>query len=148
IEGLLEDGRIEIEGVSGTSAGAINAVIVADGLAHGGPQEACKRLADVWRAVSINGGLPAMQRAVVERLLAFIPLEDSPAQQWFDALSRFWSPYTMNPLNINPLKDVIGRFVDFDALRSSSGPPLFVSATNVHTGRLRVFARDKITVDV
>ena len=78
LDGLLEDGRIEIEGISGTSAGAINAVMVADGLARGGPQEACKRLADFWRAASLDGGLPAMQRAVIERLLAFVPFEGSP----------------------------------------------------------------------
>ena len=63
LDGLIEDGRIEIEGISGTSAGAINAVMVADGLARGGPQEARKRLADFWRAASIDGGLPAVQRA-------------------------------------------------------------------------------------
>ncbi len=145
---MIEDGRIEIEGISGTSAGAINAVMVADGLARGGPQEACKRLADFWRAASLDGGLPALQRAVIDRLFSFLPMEGSPVQSWFDALSRFWSPYDLNPLNINPLKDVIERFVDFDAVRTFPGPPLFVSATNVHTGRLRVFPRDKITADV
>ncbi len=148
LEGLIEDGRIEIEGISGTSAGAINAVMVADGIAHGGPQEACKRLADFWRAASRDGDLPAMQRAVIDRLFSILPMEGWPVQEWFDALSRFWSPYDLNPLNINPLKDVIDRFVDFDALRAYPGPPLFVAATNVHTGRLRVFSRDKITVDV
>ena len=148
LEGLMEDGRIEIEGISGTSAGAINAVMVADGLANGGPQEACKRLADFWRAVSLDGELPALQRAVFDRLFSFLPMEGSPVQNWFDALARFWSPYDLNPLNINPLKEVVDRFVDFDALRACAGPPLFVATTNVHTGRLRVFPRDKITVDV
>jgi NTE family protein len=148
LEGLMEDERIEIEGISGTSAGAVNAVIVADGLAHGGPKEATERLAKFWRAVSLDGELSTMQRAVIDRLFSFLPLEGSPTQMWFDALSRFWSPYDLNPLNINPLKDVVHRFVDFDALRVTPGPPLFVSATNVYTGRLRVFPRDKITVDV
>ena len=106
IDGLIQDGRIEIDGISGTSAGAINAVMVADGLARGGPQESCQRLADFWRAASRDGGLPAMQRAVIDRLFSFLPLEGSPAQAWFDALSRFWSPYDLNPLNINPLRDV------------------------------------------
>ena len=148
IDGLIQDGRIEIDGISGTSAGAINAVMVADGLARGGPQESCQRLADFWRAASRDGGLPAMQRAVIDRLFSFLPLEGSPAQAWFDALSRFWSPYDLNPLNINPLRDVIERFVDFDALRTFRGPPLFVSVTNVHSGRLRVFPREAITADV
>jgi NTE family protein len=148
LDSLLADPRIEIEGISGASAGAINAVMLADGLARGGPQESRKRLADVWRAVSSNGDLSELQRTVTDRLLSFVPYEGSPAQAWFDTLSRFWSPYDFNPLNINPLKDVIERFVDFEALRSSSGLKLFISATNVFTGRLRIFPREKITVEV
>jgi len=148
LDSLLADPRIEIEGISGASAGAINAVMLADGLARGGPPEARKRLADVWRAVSTNGDLSELQRTVTDRLLSFVPYEGSPAQAWFDALSRFWSPYDFNPLNINPLRDVIERFVDFDALRSAGGLKLFISATNVFTGRLRVFPREKITAEV
>ncbi len=145
---LLEDGRLAIEGLSGTSAGALNAVICIDGLARGGPQEARKRLADFWRAVSIDGKLPLIQRQIVERLLAFMPLEGTPVQAWFDAMSRYFSPYDLNPLNINPLRDVIEGFVDFDAVRGYTDVQLFVSATNVTTGRLRIFPREKISADV
>jgi NTE family protein len=148
LDSLLADPRIEIEGISGASAGAINAVILADGLARGGPQGARKRLADLWRAVSSNGDLSELERTVADRLLAFMPYEGSPAQAWFDALSHFWSPYDFNPLNINPLKDIVERFVDFDALRSSGSRPLFVTATNVFTGRLRIFPREKVTAEV
>src|ERR1700730_6377098 len=148
LDSLLADPRIEIEGISGASAGAINAVMLADGLARGGPQEARKRLADLWRAVSTNGDLSEIERTVTDRLLSFMPFEGSPAQAWFDALSRFWSPYDFNPLNINPLKDIVERFVDFDALRSSGNRQLFVSATNVFTARLRIFPREKITAEV
>src|ERR1700681_3928273 len=148
LDSLLADPRIEIEGISGASAGAINAVMLADGLARGGPQEARKRLADIWRAVSTNGDLPELERTVTDRLLAFMPYEGSPAQAWFDALARFWSPYDFNPLNINPLKNLIERFVDFDVLRSPCNLKLFISATNVFTGRLRVFPREKITAEV
>jgi NTE family protein len=145
---ILEDGRLIIEGMSGTSAGALNAVMCLDGLARGGPPEARKRLADFWRTVSTDGNLPPMQRRIVERLLAFMPLEGTPVQAWFDAMSRYFSPYDLNPLNINPLKAVIERFVDFDAVRSCSDVQLFVSATNVLTGRLRIFPREKISADV
>jgi NTE family protein len=148
LDSLLADPRIEIEGISGASAGAINAVMLADGLARGGPQEARKRLAGIWRAVSSNGDLSEVQRAVTDRLLSFMPYEGSPAQAWFDTLSRLWSPYDFNPLNINPLKDLIERFVDFEALRSCSTLKLFVSATNVFTGRLRIFPCEKITAEV
>jgi NTE family protein len=148
LDQILDDGRLTIDGISGASAGAVNAIMLADGLARGGPEEAKKRLAEFWRAASLGGDLPPLQRAVVERLFSFLPVEGSPVQAWFDALSRYLSPYDLNPLNINPLKELIERFVDFEAVRSCSRLALFVSATNVHTGRLRIFPRDKITADV
>src|SRR5215470_15284058 len=72
---LLEDGRIDIEGISGASAGAMNAVMLTDGLARGGPEEARKRLSDFWRAASRDGNLPPLQRGVLDRLFAFFPME-------------------------------------------------------------------------
>jgi NTE family protein len=83
----------------------------------------------------------------VERLLAFAPLEGTPVQAWLDMMSHYFSPYDFNPLNINPLKDLIERFVDFEKLRANTDLQLFISATNVQTGRVRVFPRDKITAD-
>ncbi len=121
--------------------------MLADGLARGGRAEAQKRLADFWRAASSTGNLPAMQRAVVERLLSFTPLEGTPVQAWLDTLSRYFSPYDFNPLNINPLKDLFERFVDFEALRAFSDLQIFISATNVQTGRVRIFPREKITAE-
>jgi NTE family protein len=147
LDHLLSDERLSVEGISGTSAGAVNAALLADGLVRGGRAEAQKRLADFWRAASSNGNLPALQRAVMERLLSFMPLEGTPIQAWFDALSRYFSPYDVNPLNINPLKDLIERFVDFETLRACSDLQIFVSATNVQTGRVRIFPREKITAD-
>ncbi len=147
IDHLLADGRLRIEGISGTSAGAVNAVVLADGLARGGAAAARERLAEFWRAASINGNLPPLQRQVLDRLLAFAPINHTPMHLWFDAVSRFLSPYDFNPLNINPLRDLVERFVDFDAVRACADLQLFVCATNVHTGRLRVFSRDKITAD-
>jgi NTE family protein len=147
LEQLLSDERLTIEGISGTSAGAVNAVMVADGMIRGGREEAQKRLADFWRAASSTGNLPVLQREVMQRLLSFTPLEGTPVQAWFDAMSRYFSPYDVNPLNINPLKDLIGRFVDFDALRAAEDLQIFISATNVQTGRVRIFPREKITAD-
>ena len=148
LDHLLADERLDIEGISGTSAGAINAVMLADGLARGGPEEARKRLADFWRAASLDGKLPALQRGVVDRLFSFTPYEGSPVQAWFNAVARYMSPYDLNPLNINPLRDLIERFVDFDAVRACQDISLFISATNVHTGRLRIFPQQKLTADV
>ena len=107
--------------------------MLADGLARGGPDEARKRLAEVWRAASIGGNLPDVQRRAVDRLFSFWPIEDTPMGLWMQALARYMSPYDFNPLNINPLKDLVGRFVDFDAVRACKDLQLFVSATNVKT---------------
>jgi NTE family protein len=147
LEHILSDERIAVEGVSGASSGAVNAVMFADGLARGGRAEAEKRLSSFWRSVSSTGDLPPMQRAVVERLLSFTPLEGTPVQAWLDVLSRYFSPYDFNPLNINPLRDLFERFVDFEALRAFSDLQVFISATNVQTGRVRVFPRDKISAN-
>ncbi|HWL31463.1 MAG TPA: patatin-like phospholipase family protein [Xanthobacteraceae bacterium] len=146
LDELLNDGRIEIEGLSGTSAGAVNAVMTVDGLARGGPAEARKRLADFWRAASRDGDMSKLNRVISERLFSLIPIAGNPMQAWFDAMARYYSPYDLNPLNLNPLKDLIVRFVDFDAVRGSA-MPLFIAATNVHTGRLRVFPREAINAD-
>ncbi|MFZ0846479.1 MAG: patatin-like phospholipase family protein [Pseudolabrys sp.] len=147
LDHLLEDGRLAVEGISGTSAGAVNAVMLADGLTRGGPEEARKRLADFWRAASLGGDLPAVQRAVTDRLFSFLPGEDSPAFNWLSSWSQFLSPYDINPLNINPLKDLIERFVDFAGLRAD-GRPIFIAATNVQTGRLHIFSREQISAEV
>jgi len=146
LDHLLADERLEIAGMSGASAGALNAVMVADGLARGGRDEARKRLADFWRAASAGGDLPPMQRAVADRLFSLMPFAATPMQNWFEAMSRYFSPYELNPLNINPLKDLIARFVDFEAVRTS-GLPVFLAATNIHTGRLRIFSGDAISAD-
>ncbi len=148
IDHILDDGRLEIDGITGASAGAVNAVLLADGLVRGGREEARKRLAEFWRAASLGGDLPDVQRKAIDRLFSFFPLEDSPMGIWFKALSQYLSPYDFNPLNINPLKDLLARFVDFEAIRKCETLQLFVTATNVHTGRLRIFAHDKITAEV
>lgn len=146
LDHLLADDRLEIVGLSGASAGALNAVMVADGLARGGRDEARQRLAAFWRGVSVGGDLPPLQRAVTDRLFSLMPFAATPVQSWFETMAHYFSPYELNPLNINPLKDMIGRFVDFDAVRASD-MPVFVAATNVHTGRLRIFSGDSLSAD-
>jgi NTE family protein len=148
LDQLLADGRLTIEGISGTSAGALNAVMLADGLARGGPQDARKHLADFWRAASYDGHLPDLQRGVVERLFSFVPRPGATVPPWFGAFSQLWSPYDLNPLNINPLKELIERFVDFDLIHADIDRHLFISATNVRTGEPRVFSRTEITAEV
>src|SRR5262249_10428694 len=128
---------------AGVSAGRRGA-----GPARGGPGGAQRRLAVFWRSASLGGALPPLQRAVVERLFSFLPLEGSPVAAWFDALARYLSPYDLNPLNINPLRELIERFVDFEAVRDCSNLALFGSAPHVHTRPLRILPREKINADV
>jgi NTE family protein len=144
LDQLLADGRLAIDGISGTSAGAVNAVMVADGLAASGPEEARKRLDDFWRAASLGGDLPRVQQIVINRLFSMLPLPGE--QSWFSAWSGFFSPYDLNPLNINPLKDLIERFVDFERLRAGTRE-LYVAATNVQTGQLHVFTRASLSAE-
>jgi NTE family protein len=146
LDHLLQDGRLAVEGISGTSAGAVNAVMLADGLKRGGADEARKRLSEFWRAASLGGDLPPLQRAVLNRLFSMLPSEDSPTFDWLNAWSRYLSPYDVNPLNINPLKDLIERFVDFEGLRADPRA-LFIAATNVQTGKLHIFPHDKISAE-
>src|SRR5690348_14609001 len=146
LDHLLEDGRLAVEGVSGTSAGAVNAVMLSAGLRRGGAEEARKRLSDFWRAASLGGDLPPLQRAVLNRLFSLLPSEGSPSFDWLNAWSKYLSPYDLNPLNINPLKDLIERFVDFEGLRADPRA-LFIAATNVQTGRLHIFPREKISAE-
>jgi NTE family protein len=145
LDQLLEDGRLGIDGMSGASAGAINAVMLADGLIRGGPREARRRLADFWRAASIDGNLSSAQRQVVEGLLLANSFADAPMKAWMQSMGRFL-PSNMNPLNVNPLKQLIEHFVDFAAIRQS-GRDLFVSATNAQTGDLRIFTAPELTAE-
>jgi NTE family protein len=90
--------------------------------------------------------MSTFSRAISERLFSLIPIAGGPMKAWFDTMASYLSPYDLNPLNINPLKDLIVRFVDFEAVKKG-GMPLFIAATNVHTGRLRVFSRDQINAE-
>jgi len=144
---ILEDGRLAIDGISGASAGAMNAIMLADGLARGGSEGARTRLAEFWRAASRDGNIPETQRVALDRLMSFLPANASPLQSWMGAWTKYLSPYDLNPLNINPLKDLVERFVDFEAIRCCSDLRLYISATNVHTGKLKVFSREEITAD-
>lgn len=147
LDALLADGRFGIAGVSGASAGAMNAVVVADGLREGGPDGARKQLEQFWRAVSLDGHLNDAQRGLFDAWLgAFDPLKFN--ERFWQSASSFVSPYDFNPLDINPLRSALVQLVDFDALRASDEVKLFISATNVHTGRIKIFRRDELTVEM
>jgi NTE family protein len=140
LDRMLEDGRIEIEGISATSAGAMNAVMLAHGYEHGGPQGARAALANFWARVA--------HTASAFPLEAFAPRFDfSPMFPAFDVFLRLFSPYQFNPVNFNPLRAILEQCVDFARLRNTSRMKLFLSATNVRTGKVRVFRNAEITAD-
>lgn len=127
LDRLLEEPRIEVEGVSATSAGAMNAAVMAHGLTTAGREGARGALEEFWRGVArVSAPLGALQ--------------------WFEVLSRFLSPYQLNPFNYNPLRQLI-RLIDFERLRRGSAIKLFISATNVRTGKIKVFTDKEITAD-
>lgn len=142
---LLEDGRVHIEAISGTSAGAMNAVVVADGLMQAGEEGARQALRAFWKAVSESARTSPIRRTPIDALMGSWNLDYSPAFQFFDLLTRMVSPYALNPLNINPLRDLLAEQVDFDRVRSCDKVKLFVSATKVETGRVKVFERHELT---
>ncbi|MDX1512213.1 MAG: patatin-like phospholipase family protein [Gammaproteobacteria bacterium] len=144
---LLDDDRVVIEAVSGTSAGAMNAVVLADGLMQGGNDGAREALENFWRAVSDSALTNPLRRTPIDALLGNWSLDHSPAYAFFDLLTRVASPYALNPLNINPLRDLISEQVDFERVRACDKMRLFISATNVETGRVKVFRRDELTAD-
>jgi NTE family protein len=148
LDRLLEDKRIDVEAISGTSAGAMNAVVLASGFQKGGRDGARAALESFWRAVSRDGRLSPIQRGLMDRLLGNWSLDKNPMFIAFDVASHFFSPYDFNPFNINPLRELLEREVDFDALKKGRGIKIFLSATNVHTGKVRVFQSKEITADV
>jgi NTE family protein len=137
LDRLLEDGRIYIEAISGTSAGAMNAVIVADGLMRAGEDGARESLARFWKGVSDAARLSPIQRGPIDVFMGNWSLDNSPSFILSDLLNRITSPYDVNPFNLNPLKDLLEREVDFDLVRSCDKIKIFVSATNVETGRVK-----------
>jgi NTE family protein len=145
LDRLLEDDRIAFEGVSATSAGAMNAVVLAYGLTEGGREGGRKALAGFWRRVSHAAAAGPLQPSWLDRLTGNRSLEHSPSFLMFDLLSRVLSPYQFNPTNHNPLYEVLVQSVDFDRLRSDACPlKLYLSATNVRTGKIKVFENDVI----
>jgi NTE family protein len=147
LDRLLADERIEVDAVVGTSAGAMNAAVLTDGLIAGGAAEARRRLDTFWEGI---GGLSAntfIQPTPMDRMLSAGNMDFSPLWRFTEVLMRQFSPYELNPTNSNPLRDHLEASVDFARLRSAPGPALFVCATNVLTGRLRVFERAEMGVD-
>ena len=146
LDRLLEDPRVEIEAITGASAGAMNAVALAAGFADGDREEARASLRRFWDGVLDEARSSPLRRSPIETLLGGWNLDTSPAYVMFDLVTRLASPYDLNPLNVNPLRELVVQLVDFDRVRKSK-VKVFISATNVETGRAHVWDKKELTAD-
>ncbi|MCE7733156.1 patatin-like phospholipase family protein [Vibrio campbellii] len=144
---LLSKDELELCSISGTSAGAMNATILAQGLQSGGKKEAREALKRFWDDVSTIAESSPIKTGVYERLMGSWNIDMTPGFIFFDLFSRLASPYQTNPLGYNPLKDIIERHIDFETINKCTSVNLFIAATNVRTGRVKVFERKDLTCE-
>lgn len=146
LDRLLEQEDLAFEGISATSAGAMNAAVFAYGLAVAGREGARKALADYWASVSLLAMQGPLQPSFVDRVTRNYKLTWSPIFSGMSLLTRVLSPYDFNPANLNPLRDIVENSVDFDVLARPDCPvKLFLSATNVRTGKVKIFTGKEIS---
>lgn len=148
LDRFLEEESLTIEGISGTSAGAMNAAMLAHGFLENGRDGAKETLEKFWKRVSEVAAFSPLRKTPFDRFFTGWNLDASPMYMWFDMMSRVLSPYALNPLNINPLRNVVNEMLDFEKVRACSLMKLFVSATHVASGHARVFQCHEITADV
>ncbi|MBX9925342.1 MAG: patatin-like phospholipase family protein [Hyphomicrobiaceae bacterium] len=151
LDRLLEDDRLALDALSATSAGAMNAVVMAYGVSLDGRDGARACLEKFWRATSEAGEIwnPIRPQPWEQFVPMGVPGFQSPSFFFFQMLTHIWSPYQLNPLGLNPLRDVLERIVDFDHIQQCPfATRLFLSATNVKTGKVRVFENHELTSDV
>jgi len=147
LDRLLEEPWFDIEGISGTSAGAMNAAVVTDGWTDGGHAGARKALDNYWGRVADVARFSPIQRTPLDKLTGNWSLDTSPTFLFFDFMTRVVSPYDINPGGYNPLSSILAECINFERLCQSS-VKLFITATNVWTGRGRVFRNAELTPDV
>src|SRR5215469_212231 len=147
LDRLLEEAWLRIDGISGTSAGAMNAAVLVDGYADNGVDGARAALENFWRRVARAALLSPLRRTPLDVLLGRWTLDHSPVFVAMDLMARLFSPYDLGSSGANPLRNILAETVDFGRLAQAS-IRLFVTATNVRTGRGRVFRNSEITPDV
>ena len=147
LDRLLEEPWLGIDGISGTSAGAMNAAVLVDGHAKGGAVAARTALENFWRRVSEAARFSPFRRGPLDVLLGRWTLDSSPMYVAMDIMSRLFSPYDLNPMGNNPLRAILAETIDFGRL-ARAPIKLFITATNVRTGRGHVFRNDAVTPDV
>jgi NTE family protein len=147
IDRLIEEEKLVIEGISGTSAGAINGAVLIDGYIKGGIGGAKRNLETFWRRVSDAAAWSPFHKNPVEDILGGWDMNAASGYRWFDAMSRTFSPYAFNPLNLNPMRDILEDMIDTRAIRKHKEMKLFVTATHVQSNQPHVFHCDEVSID-
>lgn len=149
LDALLEDGRIEVEGITATSAGTMNALAFVQGMQEGGREGARKKLEEFWWEISKAGVFfSPVHGNPLERFFGLGSGENPFSYFMFDAMTRLFSPYQFNPLDINPLRTVLDETIDFEQVKKCNKVKLFISATNVRSGKVHIFKNEDISLDV
>jgi NTE family protein len=146
LDRLLEEENIIADGICGTSAGAINAVVTAYGLHIGGKEKAKELLEQLWRKIS-NSGSVMFKPSMMDKFFSGGDMYNSFGYMFFNSMTQMFSPYQFNPSNTNPLREILTDLVDFEELKHYNKKKLFVCATNVKTNRARVFSNKEISVE-
>ncbi|TAJ89365.1 patatin-like phospholipase family protein [Reyranella sp.] len=147
LDALIEDGRLVFEAVSGTSAGAMNAAILLQGWAKGGPAGARAALAAFWGELGQMAVASPIRRTPLDRLQGNWNLDESAGALWADIIQRTLSPWQRNPLKYDPLRDLLRRHFNAEAVHACHEVKAFIAATNVRTGKVRIFTRDELSID-
>ncbi len=153
LDALLEDGRFDFEGISATSAGSMNAVVMAAGFLEDREDGAREHLKRFWKKASESGDVfcPGNSAGIDNPFAGYMPkwlTTENPALKVMSALAQNISPYQFNPMNLNPLRDILDDMVDFEAIRRNDEFKLFITATNVRTGGARIFKTPELTRDM
>jgi NTE family protein len=155
LDRLLEDGRLSLEAISATSAGAMNAVCMAHGISLGGAEGGRRKLEEFWQNVSRRGQFWPSATAIWKSFFplaptlpaAFMPMPSLTAF-WLQSFGQLYSPYDVNPTDYNPLREALAETVDFEHLQHCKVTSrLFICATNVRSGKIRVFDNAQVTID-
>lgn len=147
LDQLLLDPRVRIEAISASSGGALLAVVLADGWLRGGGDEARNALLSFWKKVSLAATMLPLRVSMVDKMLSNVGVDFSPSSVALDYLTRMFSPYQFNLFDLNPIRSIVEEMVDFERLRANKKLTLFINATEVKSGKLRVFETKNISLD-
>ena len=147
LDRLLEEETLHFEGISGTSAGAANAVVLADGFAAGGREGAREALRAYWQRVSDLWSRGPFKPPLIGGKNSDFGLENSPGFRFIEPMTHFASPYQLNPFNFNPFRDMLAEAIDFERVRRQTALKLFICATDVQTAKVKIFAGKELRAE-